>query len=70
MQKVNNDLMYLIQFLDARYNDLWLFPLLKKALSNQLDNTKTAAEGKLVSAFNMHQGRQLCYVKRKDIVID
>ena len=22
MQKINNDLMYLIQFLDARYNDL------------------------------------------------
>ena len=30
MQKINNDLRYLIQFLDARYNDLWLFPLPKK----------------------------------------
>ena len=29
MQKMNNDLIYLIQFLDARYNNLWLFPLPK-----------------------------------------
>ena len=24
MQKINNDLRYRIQFLDARYNNLWL----------------------------------------------
>ena len=70
MKKINNELRYLIQFLDARYNDLWLFPLSKKTLSNQFDNTKMAAEVKLVSAFNMHQGRQLCCVKREDLVID
>ena len=34
MQKVNNDLSYLIQFLDAHYNDLWLFPLLKKMFND------------------------------------
>ena len=44
MQKINNDLRYLIQFLDARYDDLWLFPLPKKTLSNQFNNTKMAAE--------------------------
>ena len=27
MQKINTDLSYLIQFLDVRYNDLWLLPL-------------------------------------------
>ena len=70
MQKINNDLRYLIQFLDARNNDLWLFPLPKKTLSNQLNNTKMAAEVKVASAFNMHQGTQLCCVKRKDLVID
>ena len=70
MQKINNDLRYLIQFLDARYNDLRLLPLPKKTLSNQFNNTKMAAEVKLVSAFNMHQGRQLCFVKREDLVID
>ena len=69
MQKINNDLWYLIQFLDARYNDLWLFSLPKKTLSNQFNNTKMAVEVKLVSAFNMHQGIQLCCVKR-DLVID
>ena len=68
--KINNDLRYLIQFLDARYNDLLLFPLPKKTLSNQLNNKKMAAEVKLVSAFNMYQGRQLCCVKREDLVID
>ena len=31
MQKINNNLRYLIQLLDARYNDLWLFPLPKEA---------------------------------------
>ena len=70
MQKINNDLRYLIQFLDARLNDLWLFSLPKKKLSNQFNNTKMAAEVKPVSAFNMHQGRQLCCVKREDLVID
>ena len=30
MQKINNDLRYLIQFLDARYNSLWLFPCQNK----------------------------------------
>ena len=70
MQKINNDLRYLIQFLDARYNDLWLFLLLKKTLSNQFNNTKMAAEFQLVSAFNTDQGRQLCCVKREDLVID
>ena len=70
MHKINNDLMYLIQFLDARYDDLWLFPLPKKTLSYQFNNTKKDVEVKLVSAFNMHQGRQLCCVKREDLVID
>ena len=70
MQKINNDLMYLIQFLDARYDDLWLFPLLKKTLSYQFNNTEKDVEVKLVSAFNMHQGRQLCCVKREDLLID
>ena len=70
MQNVNNDLRYLIQFLDARYNDLWLFPLPKKTLSNQFDNTKMAAEVELVSAFNIYQGRQLWCVKREYLVID
>ena len=70
MQKINNDLRYLIQFLDARYNNLWLFPLPKKTLSNQFNDMKMAAEVKLVSASNMHQGRQLCCVNREDLVID
>ena len=70
MQKINNDLMYLIQFLDARYNDLWLFPESNKTLSNQFNDMKMAAEVKLVSASNMHQGRQLCCFKREDLVID
>ena len=72
MQKINNDLRYLIQFLDVRFNDLWLFPLLKKTLSNQFNDTcmKMAAEVKLISASNMHQRRQLCCVKREDLVID
>ena len=69
MQKINNDLRYLIHFLDARYNDLWLFPFPKKTLSYQFNETKMAAEVKLVSAFNMRHGRQLCCVKRY-IVID
>ena len=30
----------LFKFLDARYNDLRLFPLQKKTLFNQLNNTK------------------------------
>ena len=29
-----------------------------------------AAEVNIVSAFNMHQDRQLCSVKREDLVID
>ena len=60
----NNDLRYFIHFLDARYNDLWLFSLLKKTLSNQL----MAAEIKLASALNRHQVRQLCYIKRDDLL--
>ena len=70
MQKVNNDLRYLIQFLDARYNVLWLLSLLKKTLSNQFSNTEMNAEVKLVSAFKIHKGRYLCCVKREDLVID
>ena len=70
MQKINNDLRYLIQFLDARYNNLWLFPLPKKTLSNQFNDMKMAAEVKLVSASNMHQARQLCCVKREDLVMN
>ena len=70
MQKINNDFRYLIQFLDARYNDLWLFPQPKKTLSNQFNNSKMAAEVNIVSAFNMHQGRQLCSAKRENLVID
>ena len=59
MQKINKDLRYLIQILDARYNNLWLVPLPKKTLSNQFNDMKMAAEVNLVSASNMHQGRQL-----------
>ena len=59
MHKINNDLRYLIQFLVARYNNLWLFPLPKLTLSNQFNDMKMAAEVKLVRASNMHQGRQL-----------
>ena len=72
MQKIKNDLRYLIQFLDAGFNDLWLFPLPKKTLSNQLNDIdmKMALEVKLVSATNMHQSRQLWCVKREDLVID
>ena len=70
MRKIYNDLRYLIQFLDERYNDLWLFPLPTKTLSNQYNDMKMAAEVKLVSALNMHQGRQLCCVKNEDLVID
>ena len=44
MQNVNNDLRYLIQFLDARYTDLWLFPLPKKTLCNQFNDMKMAAK--------------------------
>ena len=70
MQKINNGLGYVFQLLDARFNDFWLFPLQNKTLSTQFNNTKMAAEVKLVSAFNMHQGRQLCCIKREDLVID
>ena len=70
MQKINNDLRYLIQFLDARYNDLWLFPFPKKTLCNQFNDMNMAAEIKLGCALNMHQGRQLCCIKREDLVID
>ena len=62
MQKINEDLRYLIQFLDARYYNLWLFPLPKKTLFNQFNDMEIAAEVKLVSASHMHQGRQLCCV--------
>ena len=40
MQKINKYLRYLIQFLDARYNNLWLFPLPKYTLSYQFNDTK------------------------------
>ena len=50
MQKFNNDLRYLIQFLDARYNDLWLYLLQKKTLFNQFNDMEITAEVKLVSA--------------------
>ena len=70
MQKINNDLMYLIQFVDPRFNDLWLFPLLKKILFNQFNDMKMSAVVKLVSASNMHQDRQHCCLKRDDLVID
>ena len=70
MQKINNDLMYLIQFLDTRYNDVWIFPLPKKTFSNQLNDTKMAVEVKLASVLNVHQGRHLCCVKRDDLVVD
>ena len=69
MQKINNDLSYLIQFLDARY-DLWLYILPKKTLSNQFNDMKMAADIKLASALNRHQGRQLCCVKREDLMND
>ena len=69
MQKINNDLGYLIQFLDARYNDFWLFPLPKKT-SNQFNDMKMAAEVKLACTLNRHQGRQLCCVKKNDLIID
>ena len=49
---------------------MWLFLLPKKTLSDQLNDMKMAAEVKLVSASNMHQGRQLCCVKTEDLVID
>ena len=51
--KINNDLRYIIQFLDARYNDFKLFPLPKKTLSNQLNDMKMAAEVKLASVIGM-----------------
>ena len=70
MQKIKNDLRYLIQFLDARYNDLQLFPLPTKTLSNQFIDMKMAVEVKLVSVSNMHQGRHIWCVKREDLVID
>ena len=70
MQKINNYHTYFIQFLDARYNDLWLFSVPKKTLSSQLNDMKMAAEVKLVSALNIHQGRQLCCIKRDDLVIN
>ena len=69
MQKINNDLRYVIQFLDAHLNDLWLFPFAKKTLSNRLNDTKMAAEIKLDIALNIHQDRQLCCNKREDLVI-
>ena len=70
MQKINNDIRYLIQFLDARYNDVCLFPLPKKTLSNQFNDMKMAAEVKLASDLNKHKGRQFCCIKRDDLVID
>ena len=69
MQKINNDLRYLIQFLDARYNDLWLF-FSPKTLSNEFNYMKMAAEIKLASALNKHQVRQLYCVNRDDVVLD
>ena len=69
-KKINNDLRYLIQFLEARYHDLWLVTFPKKTLSYQLNDMEMAAEVKLASALNRHQGRQLCCVKRDDLVND
>ena len=70
MQKINNDIRYLIQFLDARYNDLWLFSLPTITLSNQFNNMKKTVEVKLGNALIMHQGRQVCCVKREDLMVD
>ena len=70
MQKINNDLRYLIQFLYASYYYFWLFPYPKKTLSIPLNDMKIAAEVKLTNVLNMHQGRQLCCVKKNDLVID
>ena len=70
MQKINNDLRYLIQVLSARYNDLWLFPLPMKTLSYQFNGMKMAAGVKHTSALNRHQVRQLCCVKRDDLLFD
>ena len=70
MQKINNDLRYLIQVLDARYYDSWQLYLPKTTLSNQFNDMKMAAEVILASALNRHQGRQRCCVKRDDLVID
>ena len=69
MQKINKDTMYLIRFLEAHYNDVWLFPLLKKMLFNQFNDIKMAAKVTLASALNRHQRRKLCRVKRDDLVI-
>ena len=70
IQNINNDLRFLIQFLDERYNDFWLLPVPKTTLYNQCNDMKMAAEVKLASALNRHQGRQLCCVKKNDLVFD
>ena len=62
--------MYLIQFLNGRFNDLWLFPFPKKTLSDQFNDMKMTVEVNLASALNRYQGRQLCCVKRDDLEID
>ena len=66
MHKINYYLRYLIQFLDGRCNDLWLFPFPMKTLSDQFNGMKM----KLASALNIHKSRRLCCIKREDLVID
>ena len=63
-------LRYLIQVLDGRSYDLWLFSFAKKTLSAPFNDTKMTAEVKLASALDMHKGRQLCCVKGDNLVID
>ena len=44
--------------------------LTKENIVDQFYYSKMAAEVNIVSGFNMYQGRQLCSVKREDLVID
>ena len=69
-KKINNNLRYRIQILDRRFNDLWLCHFPKKTLSDYFNDMKMTVEFKLASSLNMHQGRQLCCIKRDDLVID
>ena len=43
MQKINNDLMYLIQFLYEGSNDFKLFPFQKKTLSDQFNDNENCS---------------------------
>ena len=65
-----HDLRHLIQILNGHSTDLWPFPFLQKTLSDHFNNMKMIVAVKLVSTFNRHQGRQLCCVKRNDLVIE